>query len=217
MLGDVMAETKDETRSARKHKAIMEAATTVFLSKGYLGATVDEIAALAAVSKQTVYKHFVDKEQLFAAIILATTDDVDEFVRLIASTLADSADLEKDLGGLARRLIAALMEPHLLSLRRLVIANADRLPHLGRAWYERGFERVLTTLADCFQRLGDELPRLGDPVLAAHHFVGLLLWIPVNKAMFTGDSRSSTPAELEHYADAAVATFLAAYGRVGGR
>jgi TetR/AcrR family transcriptional regulator, mexJK operon transcriptional repressor len=207
----------EETRSVRKHKAIMEAATTVFLAKGYLGATVDEIAALAAVSKQTVYKHFVDKEQLFAAIILATTDDVDEFVRLIASTLADSADLEKDLRGLARRLVAALMEPRLLSLRRLVIANADRLPDVSRAWYERGFERVLTTLASCFRDLGHELPRLGDPALAAHHFVGLLLWIPVNKAMFTGDSHSSTPAELERYADAAVATFLAAYGRVGGR
>jgi TetR/AcrR family transcriptional regulator, mexJK operon transcriptional repressor len=207
----------EETRSGRKHKAIMEAATTVFLAKGYLGATVDEIAALAAVSKQTVYKHFNDKEQLFAAIVLATTDDIDELVRLIASTLTGTVDIRKDLGGLARQLITALMEPNLLSLRRLVIANADRLPHLGRAWYERGFERVLTTLAGCFQRLGDELPRLGDPVLAAHHFVGLLLWIPVNKAMFSGDSRSSTPAELERYADAAVTTFLAAYGRVGGR
>ena len=102
---------------------------------------------------------------------------------------------------------------NLLSLRRLAIANAASWP----PWYERGFERVLTALADCFQRLGDELPRLDDPVLAAHHFVGLLLWIPVNKAMFTGDSHSSTSAELEGYADAAVATFLAAYGRVGGR
>ena len=208
---------QEETRSGRKHKAIMEAATTVFLAKGYLGATVDEIAALAAVSKQTVYKHFTDKEQLFAAIVLATTDDIDELVRLIASTLTDTVDIEKDLGRLARRLITALMEPNLLRLRRLVIANADRLPHLGRAWYERGFERVLTTLAGCFQHLGDELPRLDNPVMAAHHFVGLLLWIPVNKAMFSGDSQSSTPADLERYANSAVATFLAAYGPVTGR
>ena len=208
---------QEETRSGRKHKAIMEAATTVFLAKGYLGATVDEIAAMAAVSKQTVYKHFADKEQLFAAIVLATTDDIDELVRLIASTLTDTVDIERDLGRLARRLITALMEPNLLRLRRLVIANADRLPHLGRAWYERGFERVLTTLAGCFKHLGHELPRLDNPVMAAHHFVGLLLWLPVNKAMFSGDSQSSTPADLERYADSAVATFLAAYGPVAGR
>ena len=112
--------SQEDTRSGRKHKAIMEAATTVFLAKGYLGTTVDEIAALAAVSKQTVYKHFNDKEQLFAAIVLATTDDIDELVRLIASSLTGTVDIRKDMGGLARQLITALMEPNLLSLRRLV-------------------------------------------------------------------------------------------------
>jgi TetR/AcrR family transcriptional regulator, mexJK operon transcriptional repressor len=56
---------EEEGRSARKRRAIMEAATTVFLGKGYLGTSMDEIAALAAVSKQTVYKHFADKEGLF--------------------------------------------------------------------------------------------------------------------------------------------------------
>ncbi len=106
------------------------------------------------------------------------------------------------------------MRPHLLRLRRLVIANADRLPHLGRAWYERGFGRVLTTLASRFQALSrSRRLRLDDPMLAAQHFVGLLLWIPINKAMFSGDDETScTPAELERYADAAVRAFLGAYG-----
>jgi TetR/AcrR family transcriptional repressor of mexJK operon len=52
----------DEGRSARKRRAILEAATTVFLDTGYQGSSVDQIAAQAAVSKQTVYKHFADKE-----------------------------------------------------------------------------------------------------------------------------------------------------------
>lgn len=207
-------EKQAETRSARKHRAIMQAATTVFLNKGYLGATVDEIAALAAVSKQTVYKHFTDKEKLFAAIVLATTDEVDELVRLVADILTDTTNLERDLRTFARRFLIALMRPQLLSLRRLIIANANRLPHLGRAWYERGFERVLKTLASSFQGLaGRRLLRIDDPLLAAHHFAGLLLWIPINKAMFSGNSQSSTEAELKKYADAAVSTFLAAYGR----
>ena len=47
--------------SARKRSAILEAATTLFLRNGYRGTSMDEIAALAAVSKQTVYKHFADK------------------------------------------------------------------------------------------------------------------------------------------------------------
>jgi AcrR family transcriptional regulator len=57
---------EDQGRSARKRSAILEAATTVFLDNGYLGTSMDEIAALARVSKQTVYKHFADKERLLS-------------------------------------------------------------------------------------------------------------------------------------------------------
>jgi TetR/AcrR family transcriptional repressor of mexJK operon len=204
----------DESRSARKHRAIVEAATTAFLSKGYPGTNMDEIAALAAVSKRTVYHHFVDKDRLFAEIVLATTDEIDGLVRLVADSLADTRDVGKDLRELARRFITALMQPQLLQLRRLVIANADRFPDLGRNWYERGFGRVLATLAACFQRLAErELLQLDDPLLAANHFVGLLLWIPMNEAMFTGDSQPMTEAELERYADAAVRAFLFGHGR----
>lgn len=207
----------EDGRSARKRKAIMAAATQVFLAKGYLGTTIDEIAALAAVSKQTVYKNFTDKEQLFAEIVLATTDEIDDLVRLVSASLDGTAALERDLGSLAREFMTALMRPHLLRLRRLVIANADRLPHLGRAWYERGFARVLATLAARFQALAAAgRLKADDPMLAAQHFVGLLLWIPINKAMFSGDDEgSSTPAELERTADAAVRAFLGAYGGVG--
>ena len=59
----------DERQSVRKRRAILAAAATVFLQKGYLGTSMDEVAALASVSKQTVYKHFSDKERLFAEIV----------------------------------------------------------------------------------------------------------------------------------------------------
>ena len=173
---------------------------------------MDDIATLAMVSKPTVYKHFADKERLFAEIVRATTERVDDLVRLVADTLAESNDLENDLAELARRFITVLMQPQTLRLRRLVIANSDRFPDVGRTWYEQGFERVLATLAICFERLaGQQRLRVDDPLLAANHFVGLLLWIPVNKAMFTGDHRSSK-TQLERYARAAVRAFLTGYG-----
>lgn len=202
-----------ESRSARKHRAIVEAATTAFLKKGYLGTNMDEIAALAAVSKRTVYHHFVDKDRLFSEIVLATTDRIDGLVLLVADSLSDTADVTRDLSELARRLLEALMQPELVQLRRLVIANVDRFPEVGRAWYERGFERVLATLADCFQNLADRgLLQLDDPLLAARHFVGQLLWIPMNQAMFTGDYQLETEANLQRHADAAVLAFLTGYG-----
>lgn len=204
-------EPDTQDRSARKHQAIMDAATRVFMEKGYSGTSMDDIAKLAAVSKQTVYKHFVDKEKLFAEMVLATTDRVDAMIDLVADIPADAASLAENLDRLARRFLDALTQPQVLQLRRLIIANAEAFPDLGTAWYEQGFERVLDTLAATFQRLADEgLIRVDDPRLAADHFAGLLLWIPVNKAMFTGSPQHSE-ADLDHYAAAGARIFLAAY------
>ncbi|MEV0962087.1 MULTISPECIES: TetR/AcrR family transcriptional regulator [unclassified Streptomyces] len=204
-------EASEHGRSALKRQAIMEAATSAFLGRGYSGTSMDDIARLAAVSKQTVYKHFSDKEKLFAEIVLATTDRVDGMVDLVARIPADADTLEENLTRLSRRFLAALTEPQVLQLRRLVIANADTFPELGADWYEQGFERVLATLAATFEHLADHgLLHIDEPLLAAHHFSGLLLWIPVNKAMFHG-SPQHTEAELDHYATAGVRAFLAAY------
>ncbi|MFF4575422.1 TetR/AcrR family transcriptional regulator [Streptomyces sp. NPDC001410] len=204
-------EANEQGRSARKHRAIMEAATQVFMEKGYAGTSMDDIAKLAAVSKQTVYKHFADKEKLFAEIVLATTDRIDAMIDLVADIPADAASLDENLNRLARRFVGTLTQPQVLQLRRLVIANAEAFPELGAAWYAQGFERVLDTLATTFKHLADQgLLRMDDPLLAADHFAGLLLWIPVNKAMFTG-SLQHTEADLDHYAAAGVRAFLAAY------
>jgi TetR/AcrR family transcriptional regulator, mexJK operon transcriptional repressor len=204
-----------ETRSGRKRKVLLSAATEIFLDKGYDGTSMDDVASKAAVSKPTVYKYFSDKERLFAEIVLATTSEIDNLMRLVAETMAAQTSLESGLILLARRFINALMQPRILRLRRLVMANAERFPDVSRSWYEQGFERVLATLATSFQGLADrKLLQVDDPLLAANHFVGLLLWIPVNKAMFTGD-HSSSPAELECLAVGAVHAFLKGYGAAG--
>ena len=61
-----------ETRTARKRRAILDAATTLFLREGYLATSMDQIAAAASVSKQTVYKQFADKQSLFREIVTGT-------------------------------------------------------------------------------------------------------------------------------------------------
>jgi TetR/AcrR family transcriptional repressor of mexJK operon len=202
-----------QTRSERKHDDIMRAATQAFIDKGYEGASMDDIAGRAGVSKQTLYKHFSDKDRLFEEIVLATAGGVDRLVALVGAPLAESKDVAKDLTALARGMLAALLDEELLKLRRLVIANAGRAPKLGRAWYEQGFERVLTTLANAFEGLSNRgLLGPHDPLVAANHFVGMLLWIPLNEAMFTGELQKRTARNRDAVADAATEAFLRAYG-----
>jgi AcrR family transcriptional regulator len=206
------AEFDGEHRSARKRRAIIEAATTVFLRNGYLGTTMDEIAALARVSKQTVYKHFADKERLFSEIVTAKVDEIanpntDEVLKL-----SDTRDLERDLRRFARRQLRAVMDPLLLQLRRLVIGESGRFPQLGLLFHERGPSRTIDALATMFERLASRgVLELHDPRLAAAHFNWLVMSIPLNQAMLLGEDEPATPTELNRYADAGVHAFVAAY------
>jgi TetR/AcrR family transcriptional repressor of mexJK operon len=204
----------EEHRSVRKRRAIVEAATTVFLRNGYLGTSMDEIAALAGVSKQTVYKHFADKQRLFSEIVSSTVDEVSEAVHAEVLELEDSGDVDADLGDLARRQLVAVMQPRLLQLRRLVIGEANRFPELGRIFYERGPGRTLAALATAFEHLDarGELD-LDDPLLAAQHFNWLIMSSPLNEAMLLGRDDPPARADLDRYADTGVRVFLAAYGR----
>jgi TetR/AcrR family transcriptional repressor of mexJK operon len=203
----------DTSRSAGKRRAIVEAARTVFLRKGYDGTSMDEVAALAAVSKQTVYKHFADKKRLFTAIITGEQSATETLTHAMVAALADSEDLEKDLREFARRHITEVTQPHLMRLRRIIIAEAERFPELARTWYAGGPERAHATLADQFGALARRgLLRMDDPLLAAQHFNWLILSIPLNTAMFLGSDTEFAPGELERYADEGVRIFLAAYG-----
>ena len=205
-------EFDDETRSARKDREIVRAATAAFISKGYDGTSMEEIATSARVSKQTVYKHFTDKETLFGEVVQSTATQANDVIESVTTLLSEAEFMEGGLHQLARRLMTMLMDEELLKLRRLIIANADRMPQLGRSWYEKGFERMLASMASCFQHLTSRgLMKASDPRLAASHFFGMLLWIPMNEAMFTG-SHPSSKAELERHADASVEAFLVAYG-----
>ncbi len=205
----------EPSRSAHRRRAIVLAATEVFLRHGYLGATMDEVAARASVSKQTVYKQFADKEHLFAEIILDTTVGlVDRLAEAAAITLKDAQDVRKALRDLADGFLRGLLELDVLRLRRLVIAEADRFPEVGRAWFDRGFDRALVILGESLQHLADRglLRHLGDPTLAAYQFAGLVMYQPMNQVMFAGTEALPPHDKLSRIADAAVDVFLAAYG-----
>ena len=168
------------------------------------------------VSKQTVYKHFDDKERLFTEIVLGTIDQVGEPFYEAILLLQETDDLVGDLRELARRLVMIVMQPRLLQLRRLVIGEAARFPELGRAYFERGPGQTIDTLASGFEHLANRgLLRIDDASIAASRFLWLAVSIPLNEVMLCGEDDRFSESELESFADEGLRVFLAAYGTAG--
>jgi TetR/AcrR family transcriptional repressor of mexJK operon len=200
------------SRGARKRAAILEAAQQVFFANGFVGASMDQVAATAAVSKQTVYKHFSDKEALFREVV---TNVVRARDAGIAADFLSSGEgpIGDRLRSFARHFLKGVMQPNVLKLRRLVIGEAGRFPELGRSFYDLGPKRAAAQLAVALREAAArQRLLLEDPELAAGHLLCLILSIPLDQAMLFGDENSFTAAALDRYADAGVAAFLRAYG-----
>jgi TetR/AcrR family transcriptional regulator, mexJK operon transcriptional repressor len=139
--------------SQQRRSEILLAAKKVFFQSGYQLASIDRIAEAADTTKRTVYDHFGSKETLFAEVIAFAGE---QFVRLLPS--ADDLP-ETPADGLrifASRLASLVGAPDSLRFQRLVIAEAERQPAMGRALYETailGAERLLAAYLDaCIER-----------------------------------------------------------------
>jgi TetR/AcrR family transcriptional repressor of mexJK operon len=200
------------SRGARKRASILEAAQHVFYANGYVGTSMDQVAATAAVSKQTVYKHFTDKEALFREVVTNVVRARD--TGITAEFLSPGeGSIDERLQSFARNFLMGVMQPDVLKLRRLVIGEAGRFPELGQSFYDLGPKRAAEQVALAFSEAaarGDL--SLEDPELAAEHLLSLILSIPLNQAMLLGDEISFTEAALNKYADEGVTAFLRAYG-----
>src|ERR1700682_4896559 len=206
------ANAEGPSRGARKRAAILEAAQQVFFANGFVGASMDQVAATAAVSKQTVYKHFSDKEALFREVVTNVVQARDS--GLTAECLsAGEGSLDERLQSFARSFLKGVMQPDVLKLRRLVIGEVGRFPELGQAFYDLGPKRAVEQLGLALSVLSTRRGlSLEDPNLAAEHLLWLILSIPLNQAMLLGDEVCFTEAALDRYADEGVAAFLRAYG-----
>jgi TetR/AcrR family transcriptional repressor of mexJK operon len=202
----------DGGRTVQKHRAILDAAREVFLTSGYRGASMDEVAAIAQVSKVTVYKHFSDKRSLFTSVITSAIDEAEQATHSLVDRLGQSTDLAKDLRTFARQHIIEVTQPHLIQMRRMIIAEAGRFPELAQAWHRSGPERAHAILAKQIKQLTARgLLQASDPLLAAQHLNYLILSVPANEAMFSARAEPYSRSRLRRYADEAVRVFLAAY------
>jgi AcrR family transcriptional regulator len=131
----------DEDNSKRRQ--ILDGASKVFMDLGFDGASMGEIARAAGVSKGTLYVYFADKSRLFEAIVEEET--------LEQGNIAFNFDLERDvtttLQEFGQAYIQLLCRPRGGSAIRTVMAIAERMPDVGRRYYERVLEKTIGRLA----------------------------------------------------------------------
>jgi TetR/AcrR family transcriptional regulator, mexJK operon transcriptional repressor len=199
-------------RSADKRSSILNAAAEIFLNGGFLGTSMDEIAAKARVAKQTVYAHFSNKRDLFVAMVSALTNQASDRVHVGVPEFHEGDDLKGYLTDYAVRQLQIVLTPRIIRLRRLVISEVSRFPELGEALYSGGPGRSIMSLAAIFERLAERgVLAIRNPSLAASQFNWLVMSAPLNRAMLLGDDAIPSASELQKHAAESVQLFLAAY------
>ncbi|MCB2124387.1 MAG: TetR/AcrR family transcriptional regulator [Rhodobacteraceae bacterium] len=196
-------------KRGRKFDQVLEGARTVFLRDGFEGASVDDIAAEAGVSKATLYSYFPDKRILFLEVAKQESRrQADEAEVLVKLTAPPDCVLPEA----ARRIIAFTVSDLGLAVFRLCVAESDRFPDLGREFYASGpalvRDRLATYLNGAVAR--GELV-IDDVYLAADQFAALCK-AGIQLAVSFGVQRHYTEAERERVAKGAVEMFLARYG-----
>ncbi len=204
-----MTHSADIVRTGRKFEQVLEGAREIFMAEGFEGASVDEIAKAAGVSKATLYSYFPDKRLLFVEVVRAQCDRMaDRAIELISECAPPRQILTVAAGHIVRFLLSDFAQ----RIFRICVAERDRFPELGQSFYangpQMGKSRLAEYLSDAVAR--GEL-RIEDIELAAEQFQELCktrLWL---RAAF-GIQEVFSEAEIDYVIDNAVETFMARYG-----
>ncbi|WP_298840456.1 TetR/AcrR family transcriptional regulator [uncultured Roseobacter sp.] len=204
-----MTETAELIRKGRKFDQVLEGARQVFMADGFEGASVDEIARVANVSKATLYSYFPDKRLLFLEVARS------ECQRQSRDAL-DRIDMDGEprdvLCQTGRHFLTFITSRFGQQIFRICVAESDRFPELGQRFYDSGPAVFRAEMAAYFERAQarGEL-RIDDCILAADQF-GELCKADVWPRLIFGVIRSVSAAEIDRVVSAAVETFLARYG-----
>lgn len=132
-----------------KAEDIRIAAQKLFLRHGLQGTSMDAIAAEANVSKQTVYRYYSGKDQLFAEVLGAMTYERlrSDLTELQPSSPLSLAEVEEVLTTISHRIIDFLLAPNYVALLRVVIAEVRDFPELARIFRSSVVDRGASALA----------------------------------------------------------------------
>ena len=191
-----------------KRRQILDGARKVFMDLGFDGASMGEIARAAGVSKGTLYVYFADKNRLFEAIVEQEMVDQGK----LAFNFDPERDVATTLRDFGRAYIELLCRPGGGSAIRTVMAIAERMPEVGRRYYEHVLEQTINRLA-CYLETHVQAKdvAIDDCQLAASQYMMVCqasLFLPF---IFQAAPPPS-PERIAEVVESATRMFLAAYG-----
>jgi TetR/AcrR family transcriptional repressor of mexJK operon len=190
-----------------KRAAILDAAKQMFTRQGFDGASMDQIAALAGVSKLTIYSHFGDKEALFVAVVSAVCE------QQMPTALFDPSPgtpLRARLMDIARGYHALAMAPEAVAGHRMLcVPRLDST--LAQDFWNAGPARLHAAFAALLARrqAAGEL-QLDDPARAAGHFFSLVKGEP-HARLVIGYLDAMDARDVEAHLESCVDMFLRAF------
>ncbi len=166
---------------------LIEAATSAVLQDGYR-VSIDRIAAMAGVAKQTLYNHFPNKADLFGEVVRQVT------ATILVSLEEDNRSLRERLTHFAISIRGRALSPEGIAFYRTVASEAKRFPDLSASFYANGLEQS----ANCLMKLLEKSMNLGelrrdDPKLAAQLLISMLVESERSRMLFT-DPEPSPPS-----------------------
>ena len=150
-----MNEERQRSRAQQTRERIRAAAYRLFLLQGYQATSTDAILAAAGISsKETLYRHYTSKEELFVDVLSHLTVERQGFPAELSDLPAphDLPALRQALTTLAREILSLMSQPQYLALLRIVFAEAPRFPQLGPLFFSaipaRGFSLITGLLRE---------------------------------------------------------------------
>lgn len=195
-------------RGERRRIEIVRVAEQVFLRSGFAATTMSAVAAEAGASKETLYRHFGSKEGLFAEVVGNRARVLREKLDADFDRPHAMADVLRDLG---TRLLTHMNGAEVMCLLRIVIAEVQRDPELGRIFYAHGPERTRLRLAEYLEAARHRGEFRGDADLAASIFLAGIVGSLYIVRLTVHDAPVPGAREIRERVDEVVTMFLQRY------
>jgi AcrR family transcriptional regulator len=161
------------TEPKAKEQEVLEVATAYFLRHGYQGASINAMARSSGISKESIYRYFSSKKQLFEAVI---GRELIEYRRSLdyLDGMLKTVELRAALVMVAEAVLALITTDRTLALRRLIFDEATRSPDVGQHYYKIGPGRAYAVLEKVLaSHVHDS--EFDVPTLS-RHFTAMLSW-----------------------------------------